>query len=258
MEKLIFPKNYLKEVILRADFNNPISLDSGMIKNIYNSLPFEKKEFKEDTVKGYELNIDKGNESFKIMQVGKSGTFTINDQPKPFKFIVDHEKFALTGSAYERFATFYGHFLKGFEVFQSIQKVTEFKRLGLRFINIISLNDELIKELSEWKEFINAVFVPNYLEVKIEETEFTLRRNINSFVMGDGEMFVNIQLGIWNNSYPGKIVDKEFILDIDCFIDNRILSDGDILEVTKRMDEKAYKIFHSLTTPRLRSLMGET
>lgn len=255
MEKKIFPKNYLTEIILRADFNSPIILDSKTIKELHKLLPFKKKEYKEDTVKGYEIKIDKGNETFHITHVGKSGTFTINDQPIPTKITVDHEKFLVTSAKYERFTSFNEVFLKGFDTFQKIRKVVEFKRIGMRFINIISLGDKVVKEISEWKEFINPAFVPNYKLIKIEESEFQLRRNMNSFVFGDGEMFANVQIGIWNNSYPGKIVDREFVLDIDCFIDNRILSDSEIIEVVKGLNEKAYKIFYSLTTPRLKKMM---
>jgi uncharacterized protein (TIGR04255 family) len=255
MEKKIFAKNYLTEVILRVDFNNLISLTTEMIKDLHNALPFEKKEYKENTVKGYELKFGDESEPLKITQKGKSGTFTINDPPTPIKFIIDHEKFALTSSKYERFDSFYEYFKKGFETFLRIQRVTEFKRIGLRYVNVFSLGDEIIKEISGWKEFINSAYIPNYQDIKVEETEFTLRRNMTSFILGDGEMFVNIQLGIWNNSFPGKIVDKEFVLDIDCFIDNRILTDSEVLEVVKSMNKKAYFVFYSLTTPRLRSLM---
>lgn len=143
MEKKVFTKNYLTEVILRVDFNNPINLTTDMIKDLHNTLPFEKKEYKENTVKGYELNFGDQNEPLKITQKGKSGTFTINDLPNPIKLVIDHEKVALTASKYEKFDPFYECFKKGFETFQRIQRVTEFKRIGLRYVNIFSLGDEV-------------------------------------------------------------------------------------------------------------------
>jgi len=254
MEKKIFPKNYLTDVVLQVDFNNPVTLTTEMIQGVHKALPFEKKEFKEQSIKILEFKIDKDNEAFNIHQVGKSGTYFINDNAEfPVKFIIDNSKFLLSVSKYSRFSSFFEIFLRGFDTFQNINRIPEFKRIGLRYINIFALDDEDIKTNADWKEFINPAFIPDYSNVKISETDLTLRRSMNRYYLGDGETFINVYMGIWNKSFPGMITDKEFILDMDCYVDNKILSESDITVIPKAMNEKAYKCFFSLLTDKLKS-----
>jgi uncharacterized protein (TIGR04255 family) len=255
VEKKVFPHNFLNEVILQVNFNNPVRLTSEMIRTFHESLPFKKKEYQERDIKGVEIKFEKDNESLNMTRIGKSGIFQINDYDHTVKFILDHEKFLFSTSKYEHFSLFFEDFKKGFQAFQGTNKVTEYKRLGLRYINIISLAEEEIKNISDWREFIKSAYIPDYPGVNILETELTLRRNMNRFVLGDGEVFMNINLGLWNNSFPGKITDREFVLDIDCYIDNKILSENDILEMTSGMNEKAFKCFISMTTERLQGRM---
>lgn len=251
MEKKIFSRNLLSEVVLQVHFSNPISVDGDTLKKLNDSLPYEKKEYKEGTVKRIEFRLDKGNENLSISQIGKSGTFSIHDFDYENKFILEPETFLLTVSKYERFSSFFEIFRKGFEAFQIVNKVTEYKRIGLRYINTFTLEDEDIKSMADWKEFINPVFIPDYSKVAILETELSLRRNMNRFYFGDGESFINAYLGLWNKSFPGKMTEKEFVLDMDSYVDNKIMSEKDVLDVPPILNEKAYKCFRSLIAPKL-------
>jgi uncharacterized protein (TIGR04255 family) len=251
MEKKIFPRNLLKSVVLQVSFNNPITVTGETVKKLFDSLPYEKKEYKEETVKKYEFKVDKGNESLNISQLGKSGIYLVHDFDYENKFILDPEKFTLSVSKYERFKSFFENFLKGFDALQTVNKVVEYKRIGLRYINVFSLEDEDIKGIADWKEFINPAFIPNYASINVQETELSLRRNMNRFYFGDGDAFINVYLGLWNNGFPGKITEKEFILDLDCYVDNKIMNDKDIQEIPLALNEKAYKCFVSLITNKL-------
>jgi len=257
MEKKIFPKNYLTEVVLQVDFNNPVRLTSEMIKGIHNALPFEKKEYKENSLKVYEIKVEKENESLNIRQVGKSGSFFAQELEQPVKFMVDNEKFLFSVSKYSRFSSFFDIFLKGFKALQTINHVSEFKRLGLRYINIFVFDDEEIKSILDWRKYFKPAYIPNYEEINIEKTGLSIRRSMNRLIFGDGESFINAYFGVWNKSFPGMIVDKEFILDMDCYVDNKILSEDDVFEMPKMMSEKAYKCFYSIITDRLEEKLEE-
>ncbi|GAH10175.1 unnamed protein product, partial [marine sediment metagenome] len=114
-----------------------------------------------------------------------------------------------------------------------------------------------VKELSDWKKFIKPDIVPDYATIKIENSKFSLRRNMNLFVFGDGEFFVNIHSGIWNKNYPSKITDKECILNIECYIDNVVLESEDILSKPRKMDKIAFKYFEFLITSKLKVILEE-
>jgi len=253
MAKKVYKRNFITRALLRIDFNNTVNLTSDILKKFKEKLAFTDLEFKEGTVKRLELKVDKEDQSFSVMNIGKSGTYKFDKGSA--KFTLDHEKFLLLVNKYERFSSFYEKFKTGFSVMQDLIKINEFKRIGLRYINTISLDE--VKELSDWKKFIKPDIVPNYAKIKIGNSKFSLRRNMNRFVFGDGEFFVNIHSGIWNKNYPSKLTNKECILDIDCYVDNVILESEDILSKPREMDKIAFKYFEFLITSKLRVILEE-
>jgi len=252
MVKKVYKKNFITRALLRIDFNNTINLTSDILKKFKEKLSFEDLEFKEKTVKSLELKVDKKEKSFSVINIGKSGTYKFNKGSDIFK--LDHEKFLLTVNKYEKFSSFYEKFKTGFLVLQQLIKVNEFKRIILRYVNTISLDE--IKELSDWKKFIKPVIVPDAI-IKIENSKFSLRRIMNLFVLGDGEFFVNIHSGIWNNNYPSKITDTDCILSIDCYIDNVTLASEDILSKPWEMKKIASKYFDFFITSKLKLILEE-
>lgn len=258
MAKKAYKKNFITLAYLRIDFNNTINLTSDILKKFkerlcFKYLEFKDLEFKEGTIKKLELKVDKEDQSFSVMNIGKKGTYKFDKGSA--KFTLDHEKFLLLANKYERFSSFYEKFKTGFSVMQQVIKINEFKRIGLRYINTIDLDE--IKELSDWKKFIKPDIVPNYAKIKIGNSKFSLRRNMNRFLFGDGEFFVNIHSGIWNKNYPSKLTDKGYILSIDCYIDNVILESEDILSKPGEMNEIASKYFDFLITSKLKLIMEE-
>lgn len=253
MAKKVYKKNFITTVSLTIEFNNNINLSSYILKKFKERLSFKDLEFKVGTLKKLELKVDKEDQSFSVINIGKSGTYKFNKGSNIFK--LDHEKFLLIVNKYERFSSFYETFKTGFLVLQQVIKVNEFKRINLRYINNISLDE--IKEFSDWKKFIKPYIVPNYAKIKIENSKFSLRRNMNLFVFGDGEFFVNINSGIWNKNYPSKITDTDCILGIDCYIDNVTLESEDILSKPREMNKIAFKYFEFLVTSKLKVILEE-
>jgi len=250
----MYKQNFIKEVVLEIKFNSPITdLKSTALMRFKNGLKFKDVEFKEETIRRFELDVKDGSQSFDISTVGKKATFHFNRGIN--KFVLDNGGFLLAVNKYENFKKFFDMFKLGFIVLKQNFAIKEFKRVGLRYINRIHIDE--IKKISDWSKFINSSFIPNYKRTIINDTNLTTRRNINTFVFGDGEYFVNINAGIWNNNFPSKIIDKKFIIDIDCYIDNLILSDKDIQHRPKKMNFITFNCFESLVTSKFKEILRE-
>jgi len=252
MEEKVYQRNFISEVILRVDFNKSIALTSENLRTFKDALKYEV-EYKEESVTKYEMKFEKDNQSFNIVNIGKLGSYLLKSHNA--KFIFDHEKFLLTTNKYVRFSAFYDLFKTGVLIMQGVIDINEFKRIGLRYINTIELDE--LKALSDWREFINADFIPDYSKIRIDASNFSLRRNMNTFIFKDGEYAVNVNLGLWNREFPSIISnDKSVILDIDCYIDNVLLNKEDILSKPDNMNKVALLYFESLITDKLRKIMG--
>lgn len=248
----MYKKNYIKEVILKVDFNTKLQqLGTDILKEIKNKLPFEDIELKESTLKKLEVLVSEKDQNVNFSTVGQKGIYRFQNNKS--KFILDVESFSITTSEYQKFDLFFDNFKKGFNALQQILEIKEFNRIGLRFVNIIKLDN--IEKNSNWQEYINPNFIPNYDEIKFENTNFSLRRNMNRFVFGDGEYFVQFHIGLWNKNFPSKITDKEFIIDIDCYIDNVVLDVNDIKDKPPLMSDITYNSFKFLITPKFEEIL---
>lgn len=235
----MYKKNFIKEVILRADFDKPQKWEPDVLKAIKSKLTFEDVELKESQIKQLAIGVSKEDQVLNVSNIGYKGIYSFENNKS--KFVLDPESFLLTTSEYKKFDLFFDNFQKGFNSLQQILKIKEFKRIGLRFVNIIKLDN--VKKSSDWKKYINPNFIPKYDNINFEDANFSLRRNMNRFVFGDGEYFVQFNIGIWNKNFPSKITEQEFIIDIDCYIDNVILEVNDIINKPPLMSDITYNSF---------------
>ena len=249
----VYKKNFISEALLRIDFQTPIDLTSDVIKKYKTDLGIADVELKERSVQQVQMKFEKDNKHVDWINVGTSGQYIFNEGKSFFE--LDPQHFLLLTNRYEHFPGFIEIFRLGYVKFQALVAVKEFKRIGLRFLNKIKIKEGM--ELNEWQKYINHDFIPNYSSTNSPLDKFSLRRNRNLFVYGDGEYLINIHTGIWNNNYPGIISDQEFILDIDCYVDNIILSDNDILKKPHEMSDLTFKYFELIASDDLKALMRE-
>lgn len=98
--------------------------------------------------------------------------------------------------------------------FCEIYKVSIFSRLGLRYINQISLPDgnPLV-----WDEILNPRLTYHFSNFC---SEAKIARSMTQTILVYEDFKMNFISGIFNSDFPQAISRKEFILDLDCFADN--------------------------------------
>jgi len=248
----MYKRNFITEVILRVDFETPLTkLTSDQLKQLKSLDILQQSEFKEDEVKELELKFEPEEQSFRLSTVGRRGRYVLNDGVSTF--ILDNQAFLLTADKYERFDPFFDTFRRGYRPLQDVLAVEKFKRIGLRFINRIEVAN--LAGITAWRQYVNPDLIPEYASIALPD--FNLRRNMNDIFLSDGEYLVRYRIGIWNKDFPSKITNNEFIVDIDCYIDNVVLESADILNRPPLMSQITFDTFNFIVTDELIKLLEE-
>ena len=70
----------------------------------------------------------------------------------------------------------------------------------------------------------------------------------------EGEYSLRFQYGIPNSLYPGKILRKEFVLDIDGYT-NDALNQKEVMDKIKVLNERITSLFEKCIGNKLRNIM---
>lgn len=250
----MYKRNFITEVILRVDFETPLTkLTSDQLKQLRSLDILQQSEFKEEEVKELELKFEPEEQSFRLSTIGRRGKYSLKNGIGTF--ILDNKAFLLEANKYERFDAFFNTFKRGYRALQDVLDIKQFKRIGLRFINRIEVDE--LDSITAWTMYINPDLIADYAKIAPTEGDFSLRRNMNDMFLSDGEYLVHYRIGIWNKDFPSKITNKEFIVDIDCHIDNVVLESEDILNRPPLMSQITFDTFNFIVTDELIKLLEE-
>lgn len=203
-----YNKNYLTFVIARVDFSSPLKTDelpASLRKTILEEFPIpEPKTIMEQEV----IIIPQEKVELKGNVAGIEWNFHGKMREKllvmsPTFLSITYEK------SYGSFEILQSEFLsiveKLFEVYENIDVV----RLGLRYINEISLPE---KNPLSWEEYLN----PNLLTIlDIPEKKEDILREFSELILKVEDMNLTFKYGIHNPDFPAPIRRKIFILDFD-------------------------------------------
>ena len=248
-----YKNNFITGAILRVDFSHPLdNLTHENVDLIKSKLTDCKFEFREKKVANVNINLT--NQSSELKVSGLQAIFEFTD--KKGRFILQNDYFCLELNDYSNFLSFKTLFNHGLSVCAYVLGISEFKRIGLRYINVIK--SEQVKKINDWVTFIKPPFVPLYNELlpSHEDTidnynEFTIRKSMNNLALSDGEDMINLNFGLWNDKFPSKIIDHQFIIDIDCFISDMIIGTNDFQERLPKMNILCVDLFRQIIMPKL-------
>ncbi len=206
-------KNFLKEVIIRFDFAIPI-------EGIQNKLPQElainvRKQFpicEIAQVAEGEINIKIDSDDTDIGSTKKRYTqWRYFGDEKRKLLQIDKKHFALIYYNYKNFAEFQHDYKDILVILQDKLGELQFKRIGLRYINEIKLDE---KNPFNWSRYLNA----NLLSIfKIYPNPSKISRAFHVLNINLNKIKVNFQYGMPNPDYPAPIKQKLFVLDYDAY-----------------------------------------
>jgi len=229
-----YKKNYLEEVIVRADFASPIF-------KLKNSLtrPIEKKIISYFPVTDI-VNTIKINENIKLNEWNFYG----GNREKYLKIsqnclIIDYNK-------YSSFEILKNEFLDLINQLINLEPELQLKRFGLRYKNVIKFNG---KNPTNWDKFFNKNLISIF---KIPKYKNEITRAFSNLSLKSGDVMLTFQYGMHNPDFPLTIKKKIFILDLDAYTDKLIKGDKDIEYFLENFHSIIHDMFENSLDEKLR------
>jgi uncharacterized protein (TIGR04255 family) len=226
-----YKRNFITDVIFRIDFRNISGLNAGN----------QPEEFEEEIISKFPvkkpieqrgLKLEGHGEGVSVEKMPTQTIWTYSDKEK--RMIVELAANFLTVNCkkYETFDLFKKNVTSILDHFLSIYKIDSIDRMGLRYIDKITLDHD---NLFSWKEHINIDLIKN---LDFIGNKNTLRRIMQVYEIAlKSDTNLRFQSGIFNSWYPDKLVQKEFYIDCDCYTPIQINAN----EIKEKIDD-----FHSL------------
>lgn len=238
---------FLKEVIVRLDFSYPVTQLTKTIpqrlKDIISPLfPIgEPREFI-----GKELIVTKDVTKEKILE-GTDWFFHSMDRQKTL--IVARDNVNISYKKYDSFDVLKQEFLPIVEELFGIYDDFQGKRLGLRYINEITLSEN---NLLGWTNYLDGRLLAN---LSFPRDPGKICKAFNNLELNYGDLIIRFQYGLSNTDYPAPIRKKSFILDYDAYYKGPQNLE-DVKHNIDRFHEAIQTMFEYSISDSLRSLMG--
>ena len=246
-----YQTNFLKQVILRLDFAPLAGLQSE-----------KQPEFSTQLKK--QLPVVRGQQLSQIILSASANTgASFAQQRKGWQWvhsdIDDHQVVTLTpdfftlehkGNTYVNFATFRAQFVDIYNKFKAAFGVTEYTRIGLRYINEIVIPEG---DAWDWDGLVSPDLV---IGVKPAFAEpLRIARSMHQVIGSKDDILCLINYGLNNPDYPNPIARREFVLDLDSYIEGGI-AEADALKKIDSLYVVCKQMFEASIADGLRQRMG--
>lgn len=246
LKTIKYKTNFLKNVIFRIDFSPIIRLKKELSPDFQDILRPNFPLFEEQTAVEYFTTIK---EDSKIDETRTSRLWHFFTREKTQKVTVSYQHLAVEFFKYTHFNEFSQNVEHIYNSFSSIYKPLDLKRLGLRYINNIVIDEG---HPLEWSEFINSHLTHQIDNFIVDKTQ--LSRAMSQNVLNRGDHTIIFSYGIYNSEFPAKISRKEYILDYDCSTTD--FDNNEAISKLKKYNLEILEFFEESITDVLRAKLG--
>ncbi len=248
MRLLEYKKNFLTEVIVRIDFANPIDnisekLPKNLTKSLLSIFPITepKKKLRQQFLFSPKSISTEQKEFTEWQFIGKEREKTLTISPNAL---------FISFTTYKSYTKLRDEFMSSAKAFFDAFPETVASRLGLRYINTISLpnGDPL-----NWK----GIFNENMLSIfDLYENKKVINRALHVLEFNFDSHNLRYQYGMHNPDYPAVIKKKTFILDFDAY-QNGLLTYEDVSASLDVFHGRIQELFELSIQDKLRSILNE-
>lgn len=208
-DKVHYKKTFLKEVILRVDFQSPVSefsekLPSKLSKAIIKNFPVLEPQ----TLPVQEIQFTQSGVATNTRQEKQWAYFGLSREKS---LVIAKNYFYITTQAYDTFEKLCDEFFPVIDQISQIDQEIIISRLGLRYINLLELDkgDPL-----DWDGYIHPSLL-GLVDFNSGKKNLTRAFHIAEYAYDD--INLKCQLGIANPDYPALIRKRQFVLDLDAY-----------------------------------------
>lgn len=256
-----YKRNYLKNVIFRIDFEQPMPSSAKSIDVFYNLIKeiFPKRESIKRVI--VQASITNKKDSNRVTQSQKkviSYKFTDEASKKilmlepldPSSNINEpSSNINLSLSIYKNSLELRKIISIIIDAMIKVYGDLQVKRTGLRYINDIILPEG---DPFDWDTLINSS-LSSYLNFPVEKR--AVARGMGVIELIEEDYNVLFQFGMYNPEYPNPIARREFILDYDCYTTENI-NLSRINKIVESLQKGEEALFERSISNGLRDIMG--
>lgn len=249
-EAIRYRKNFLKEVIARVDFLSPLPgvdavLPPALYKAAIGSFPIpESGEAVRREVSigpdGAVTSTEHRTKEWRFHDRERTKTLTMGDEA----VLVQHMNYLIFDPLKAELIAFLDKVRAGFP---SVQ----LKRLGLRYVNIIELQEA---DPTDWSSSLDPRVLSLLNFLPAPERPF-LSRALNQLEISYDEFDLRIVFGMHNPDYPARIRQKVFVLDLDAYTQS-VTDVGRVESLLDNLHGKIQEYFERSVGDGLRSVMN--
>ncbi len=248
-EDICYKRDFLSSVIARVDLINPIEIFNKQVPKaladlILRNYPImePKKAFTQELKISPQGAVDKVKrtelQEWHFHGKNREKTLTLT----PTSIIMSYKKF----NTYRQMRN---EFFEIIELFFKLFNEALGSRLGLRYINEISLLDD---DPFSWNGYINQKLLGLF---SVCENNNSLSRIFHNLEYNYGDYNLKFQFGMHNPDYPATIAKKIFILDYDAYYMGAQEKD-EILNNLDKFHSKIQQLFEYCVDDKLREVMN--
>lgn len=252
INQICYSQNFLSKVILRADFGtHPLKLDAEVAKfSDGMALVFPYRSSNPLLHIHVEMGGAEGdNGGIKHTNAGTHWVYT-KTPAGTAQVVLEPTFMALEYGPgdYESFNDFLAEFTQMLDQLYGAFGEFPLDRIGLRYVNEIRLPGKAL----EWKGIIREELITAVLAPAVAGGR--LLRSMHQIVELHGEDQVLFNYGIFNPDFPAPVVQRFFILDIDCSRSG-VIQKTEAIDCVNMLNNHAGNAFESSIGDELRTVM---
>lgn len=245
MERIVYEKNFLKNVIFRVDF----LLDEKEFDNLMNKATLDeiKRRFEIleplQTIKNTNFMVDVNTNTINANQ-NESKKYIFRKKQGNAALIIDSQSIVIDYTKYLNAEML----LEDIKLLNFIFAKISISRIGLRYINYIEPTG--FGEI-DWDKYIHN----SIRESQKIDFDGSLLQSINVTDIKYDDYIIKFQSGIHNQNFPADRVKDAYVLDFDAF-SNEIKPTEDIEKMIEKWNIQIGKLFEKFITPDFREILN--
>jgi uncharacterized protein (TIGR04255 family) len=250
MTHVRYQSTFLSQVILRLDYGRLVALqidrESPFTQDMRARYPVVKSS------QATQLSVTMGAQGMNVGQQGSGWmrSHATENAQRTVTLAPDFLAIEYGAGQYRDFAEFREQAAFVLQTFRKHFGAVQFNRIGLRYVNEITLNDG---GPLDWDGLINSALVTSVKAGMVNGLRMT--RSIHQLIAIKDDITVILNYGINNPDYPNPVARRQFILDLDCYISGLIES-SDLERRISDVNTLTEVLFEHSIEDGLRSKMG--
>ncbi len=241
-----YKTNFLKEVICRVDFAPILEITDRVPVDFQNEIKSTFPKYEKKIVHQYKTEL-----IGKITKTEQTGEFPIHyfyNKNQTQKVTLFYEHIIIQFFEYNHYPAFKEITQNIINSFVNIYQPGDYSRLGLRYINEITLKSG---NPFNWENYIDKTLT--YVLNKFLDNKENAARFMSQIILNYDDYKLNFTYGIFNSEFPSKIGRKEFTLDFDCYTED--FQHDNIFDHLSKFNSEIKRMFEKSIKNKLRMKM---